>query len=86
MPHRRPWPTSSSGTYTVTTEPQLTLTCASKIGLVEPDYVRKTEEHVFACISRIHQRNHKTVTYRMICPDVQVKAMILEWQRQQDLF
>ena len=64
----------------------LTLTRASKVVLVEPDYVRKTEEQVFARVSRIGQRNPKTVAYRMICPDVQVEAMILERQRQRGLF
>lgn len=64
----------------------LTLTRASKVVLVEPDYVRKNEEQVFARVSRIGQRNSKTVAYRMICPEVQVEAMILERQRQRGVF
>ncbi len=41
---------------------------------VKPDYIRKTEEQVFARVSRIGQRKHKTVAYRIICPDVQVEG------------
>jgi hypothetical protein len=58
------------------------LTCnrASQLILVEPDYIKGSEDQGKSRILRIGQYNSKTYTYRLWCPEVKVEKAIVKRQ------